>query len=270
MIRDIARADLMETAQCRYGRMLYLKNDQYMGRHLQTYGEYSEGEVELWRQFVKPHWSVADIGANIGVHTLALASLAHQGTVLSIEPVPFVYRMLCANLALNAITNVVPLQAAAGFPPRTLRVGAIDYTHEDTYGGFPMGPAEGGPPVAVLPLDSVLQKVDFIKVDVEGMELEVLKGAQQLIDRFRPVLYVEANPGPTQAPLLEHLHNQGYDLWWHKPSLFNPDNYKQSKDEWCINLISHNVIALPSHPDNHMQGFEKAYPPPLLGPSVDK
>ncbi len=58
---------------CRYGQMLYNLNDQYIGRSLDLYGEFSEGEVDLFRQIVKPGQIVVEVGANLGAHTVFLA-----------------------------------------------------------------------------------------------------------------------------------------------------------------------------------------------------
>ena len=69
---DFARADLVRIAECRYGRMMYLANDRYLGHALEMYGEYSEAEVDLWRRIIQPDWIVADIGANIGNNGSAL------------------------------------------------------------------------------------------------------------------------------------------------------------------------------------------------------
>ena len=86
---DRCDPSLVEIAQCRYGRMMHLRNDRYMGRALQQYGEYSEAEVDLWRQLVQPDWILADLGANIGAHTVAMASLVPRGFVLAVEPLQY-------------------------------------------------------------------------------------------------------------------------------------------------------------------------------------
>lgn len=68
--------------------------------------------------------------------------------------------------------------------------------------------------------------VRLLKVDVEGSELQVLQGAQETLAKSRPVLYVE-NAQVDQSPaLIEYLWKQGYRLWWHISSLFNPQNYR--------------------------------------------
>src|SRR5438034_10860239 len=87
---------------CRHGRMLYNINDAYIGRSLDLYGEFSEGEAELFRQIVRPGDVVVDLGANIGVHTIVFAQAAGpRGGVMSMEPQRLDVQMLCTAVALN-------------------------------------------------------------------------------------------------------------------------------------------------------------------------
>jgi tRNA G46 methylase TrmB len=114
---------------CRYGTMLYNIHDAYIGRSLDLYGEFSEGEVDVFRQMVKPGQVVLDVGANIGAHTLFLArAVAPGGQVLAFEPQRLVYQTLCASLALNHITNVYCWHAAVGRSRGELRLPSLDYT----------------------------------------------------------------------------------------------------------------------------------------------
>ena len=72
---------------CRYGRMLYNVNDVYIGRSLDQYGEYCEGEVELFRQVIREGDVVFDAGANIGAHTVFFArATGPRGIVFAFEP----------------------------------------------------------------------------------------------------------------------------------------------------------------------------------------
>jgi hypothetical protein len=115
-------------------------------------------------------------------------------------------------------------------------------------GGVSLGEVDEGIPITVRPLDDLvgdMQRLRLIKIDVEGMELEVLKGAQRLIDRHRPLLYVENDRVDNSKALIEHLMRLGYRLWWHAPPLFNPDNYFGIDEDDYPNIVSLNLFCQP-------------------------
>jgi tRNA A58 N-methylase Trm61 len=80
----------------------------FIGRALDKYGEISRGEIIFLRQLIRPGMTLVEVGANIGVLTVPFARLvAHGGTVIAFEPQRIVFHMLCGNLALNALYNVL-------------------------------------------------------------------------------------------------------------------------------------------------------------------
>ncbi len=114
--------------QCRHGQMLYNIHDMYIGRSLDLYGEFSEGEIDLFRQVVRPGAVVLEIGANIGSHTIFLAAqVGAGGAVLAFEPQRVVFQTLCANLALGSHSNVYAFQQAVGAAAGSIVVPSIDY-----------------------------------------------------------------------------------------------------------------------------------------------
>ena len=75
------------TKDCRHGKLMYLLNDAYIGRSLDVYGEYSEGEIDLFRQLLRPGDVAIDVGANIGALTVPMARLVQPGgAVVAFEP----------------------------------------------------------------------------------------------------------------------------------------------------------------------------------------
>lgn len=262
MIPDRARAEQVEVLHCRYGRMMALTNDRYIGAALRDYGEYSESEVQLWRQILPPNAIVVDAGANCGAHTVALATLVPRGLVFAFEPMRTMYHILCGNLALNGITNVTALHAALGAEAGTINVPALDFTLAENYGGFSLPDYQQAPGnrVPLMRLDDVLPRVDFIKADVEGMEGDLLRGAERLIREHKPVLYLEANPGPKQQPLIDQLDALGYMAWWHHAPHYNPANHRGNTDDHYPGIVSWNLLALPARDDHAITGFERAMP----------
>ena len=180
---------IFSARDCRYGSMVFPTNDMYVGRSLALYGEFSEGEAELFKHFVRPGAIVVEAGANIGAHTVLLARLAGAtGAVLAFEPQRILFQVLCANLALNQITTVLAEQKGLGRMAGIACIPYLDYGGEFNFGGLSLDLVESGEKVIVDCLDShPIPRCDFIKIDVEGMEHQVIEGAARTIHRLRPV-----------------------------------------------------------------------------------
>jgi FkbM family methyltransferase len=155
---------------------------------------------------VRPGATVVDVGANIGAHTLPLARAAGpDGRVIAYEPTAFAYAKLLNNLSLNPdlASRVVPVQA--------MLVGArSEQLVSSIYSSWPLvaggdlhaehrGRAMGTDGARALTLDDHLrelavERVDLVKIDVDGFECSVLRGAQEVLRRWRPVLVMEWAP----------------------------------------------------------------------------
>lgn len=232
----------------RYGTMLVNQWDIYVGASLIACGEFSEHEVELFRSIVESGDVVLDIGANIGAHTVPLAQMVGlTGRVIAFEPQADQFHLLCANVALNHLWNVQTQRMALGERAGSIPVPRLDPNSRNNFGGLSLGGA--GDPVAVLALDSVpMPRLDFLKIDVEGMELSVLKGARNTIEQHSPVLYVEADRPQQRGPLFDFLHKMEYRVWEHTPPLWNDANwYAETECPWPEgkNCVSINWLCLP-------------------------
>jgi FkbM family methyltransferase len=233
--------------QCRYGHMAYLTTDQYIGRALDLYGEYSEFEIDLFRQILRPGATAVEVGANLGAHTVFLGqATAPGGTVHAFEPQRIIFQLLCANVALNGLTNVHTHQSAVGRAPGTIVVPRLDYSRVNNFGGLSLAEAGDGELVPLSTLDSLhLPECHLLKIDVEGMEGEVIAGAEALIRRCRPALYVENDRLVKSPALIRQLFGLDYRLYWHLPPMFNPRNYWGVGENIFGNMVSINMLGLP-------------------------
>lgn len=248
----------------RRGTMLVNSNDMFMGQSYLRYGECCEYEIELLLSLLRFPGMVIDVGANMGVHTIPLAAeLARQGrTMLALEPQPVIFQQLCANLALNGLMNVLALPYACGSEPGFVSFTAPDYRREGNFGGVSVSAQGGISAVVTAPcrtLDEIVQQapVALIKIDVEGFELEVLKGAKNAIARCHPALYVENDRVEKSAPLIQWLMDHGYRLWWHIGTLYNPNNYFGNKENSYGNTGSFNMLCLHRECNIKIEGSTK-------------
>jgi FkbM family methyltransferase len=253
--------EIYKQTDARYGRMLYNPNDRYIGRCLDLYGEFSEGEVEVFRQVIKPDSVVLDIGANIGCHTVFMAqAMENTGRVIAFEPQRLLFQVLAANVALNSLFNVQCLNAAAGDAEGTVLVPFLDPADKLSFGSLELGQHEEGEPVEKITIDSLdLAECRFIKIDVEGMETMALEGARDTISRCRPILYVENDREENSDDLIRLIASFGYQMYWHLTPLYNPDNFKKNPENVFEKIISINMLCV--HADSqinveHMEELE--------------
>ncbi len=261
MSTNLECGSLNTLVRARHGWLLVNNYDIYIGKSIRMLGEFSEGEVNLFTQVLKPGAFIVEAGANIGAHTVPLAKLAgNQGYVWAFEPQRVVFQLLCANVALNSLTNVFTFHAAVGDQPGQLLVPRIDYSQENNFGGLGLEGRTQGEPVSVITIDSLkLPKLDLLKADVEGMERQVLMGASETIERCRPLLYVENDRAENSEKLLAQMQAMGYTGYAHYPPMFNPSNYLGCTENPFGNIVSANVLAIHSSFAANIQGLQRLF-----------
>lgn len=239
---------LVQTYATRSGPMLALTTDHYITRSLELYGEYCPDEWRLLRQLIRSGMTVVEVGANIGAHSVDMARACAPGIFYAFEPQPRVFQILCANLALNDVGNARAYPDACGSAEGEATVPLVDYARKGNFGGVGLQPADRqGIKVRVRPLDALdLQACGLIKVDVQGFELEVIRGARATIARCRPVLYVENDRPAEQPRLIPLIASLGYRLYWHAPALWSPDNFKGVQDNVFGTIASTNMLCIPA------------------------
>jgi FkbM family methyltransferase len=176
-------------------------------------------------KIVKPEFVVFDIGANIGLLTLNFGRICHQGRVVAFEPDSRNFESLEYNLTLNGFMNIQLHKLALGSRQesrvlyklidsnpganRILRDEHLnEYAHEK---------------VNVVTLDRMVeelsaQRLDLLKIDVEGFEMFVLQGAEESIRKWRPILFVELaevnlnEHGLSARQLIEYIEQLNYEV----------------------------------------------------------
>jgi FkbM family methyltransferase len=156
-------------------------------------GEYEKSEIDFFSKCLKPGDVVIDIGANIGIYSLVASKIVGEsGKVLAVEAVPKNQEILCKNIKLNSAHNVEVINAAASDKAdQTLKI----YIQKGSMGTH-SAVKSGNDFIVVntVSLDSVtksLNKVDVVKIDVEGYEAYVFKGGMNVIQKYKPTIFVE-------------------------------------------------------------------------------
>jgi FkbM family methyltransferase len=236
-----------DTFECRHGTFTIFNEDELVGMSLAVYGEYSEGEVVVFEKCLREGHVAIDVGANIGAFTVPMAKLVGDtGAVIAFEASVQNVSLLEKNIKQNDLINVIVIPAAASDTTGTVKVSKQDALHAYTRPDINVGELE----VPCQTIDSLeLGKCNFIKIDVDRHELQVLKGAEQTIAKFKPIIYVENEDQGNSEALIAWLVEHGYRLYWHRPSHFNLKNFRGVPPERNLFgvLISIMMLCVPDN-----------------------
>jgi FkbM family methyltransferase len=159
-----------------------------------NFGDYEAGDADLLWSLLKPNQCIIDVGAHIGWYALHAAVSFPTSRILAIEPIPTSATLLRKNIQLNQATNIAIEECAlsdrAGlvemFVPTNMPTAAS--TADLFQSGNPLK-------IQTRPLDDIVHQrgliPNLIKIDVEGNELAVLKGAETTLRRYRPTVFCE-------------------------------------------------------------------------------
>jgi len=217
-------------------------------------------------ELVLPSTTVLDIGANVGAHTLQLAQyVGAQGSVLAFEPTEFAYRKLIRNLELNPKLNsrVIPYNCFLAADDSADVPGAIysswpltelkqTTTNQDFHAKH-LGQAKSTKTAHARSIDSILAeradpRVQLVKLDVDGFECDILRGAKMLLQESRPIFVMELAPyvleerGASLAELLDVFASYDYRFYDERTKQQLP-SYAGGFDDLIADGESKNVIA---------------------------
>jgi len=211
----------VERLSTKLGDLFEVDLSSFLEWQLWAFGSYEEHFAELFRCLVGSYDRCVDVGANVGVHTVRLAKLVgSRGEVIALEPDEEVAHRAHRNIMLNQLSNVHIINAAAGdeaggkvqlYRPDardTNRARASLLRHSHLTGGVTTVP--------VVTIDDLCpDPVALIKIDVEGYEAVVVRGAAATIDRYSPAVIFEYAPeflhDASQSPF-GWLADRGYEL----------------------------------------------------------
>lgn len=245
----------------------YYANDDVIGRSLELYGEYGETELRLLKWLTNSDYVFYDVGANIGVYTQAMASSCRE--VHAFEPNPLNFALLDSNT--HGLKNVHLYKYACGNSAQDIAIQAFDPGQAGNFGNLHI--TDHGITVPQIRLDNFQgAPADVIKIDVEGRELDVILGAENMIRERQPLITYEANAGPDFVKIFDLLRGIGYRLFWLQNMNYRADNFRGNENNIWSNTCIYSVIAWPPTWPMVLQGTEISNPVtdefiPLLQPS---
>jgi len=217
------------------------------------YGYHEPGLTRQIKRIFQPGFVAFDVGANVGSHSLIMSDRAGEdGKVFSVEPNPKAYQRLLENITLNKLSNIevlccafsdipgenklfVPVEGTANRGVASLYPDNVNYQRVEV-------------PVEVITMDEVvrdqgLSRLDFIKIDTEGNELKVLRGARNCIAEYLPFIVFEYdrrswdNSGTHFAEAKDYFAGLNYSL-----SVIGPNSLSPIGDGLPL---TGNILAIP-------------------------
>jgi len=194
----------------------YLNTD--IGNKLYLEGNFEKKELKLCEKYINENSIVIDIGANIGIHSIYFSKIATKGKVLSIEPQVTIYPTLLKNI--STFDNIIPLNIAID---SKMKISEFFITDDNAYSSLKDTRRKKMlqiKQVITLPFDALInlfEKIDFIKIDVEGFEKNVLLSMNNILTKDKPTLFIEIYKGENSNPdpegTIRLLTDMGYKAY---------------------------------------------------------
>ena len=234
----------------KYGKIFVSDKDIFIGKALICSGQYCDEEVDIFKQILNPDDNVIEVGANIGSLSIPISQSIGKGVLYSIEPQQYIYNMLCANIAVNNANNINPIKIAVGDVLGNVNLSKVYYEKTTNFGGVEIVDGNDGESVGLVTLDEYfkdLVSLKLIKIDVEGMEINVLNGGKSLINKHRPFIYCENDRADKSKELMSIFKDLNYSVFEHISQVFNKQNFNECEiNPFDGNYVCINVLAIPN------------------------
>jgi FkbM family methyltransferase len=208
------------------GSKMYVKpDDSFISSSIINLGVWETEETALFYSLIKPGMTILDVGANMGYYTLLAAKLVGTlGHVYAFEPDPGNYQLIVRSARVNGYRNVTVFNKAVAD-----EIGLVKLYLESTNWGHSLSAQNVNQPSGFVEVEQVTldglyragqlgKKIDFIKIDVQGAEELVVKGARSVIQKNKPTIVMELEPkrlrnmGSDALPLLRGFETWGYTI----------------------------------------------------------
>ena len=188
-----------------------------------------EPEFDLCADLISGGDWVVDIGANIGHYTLLFSKLVGPtGRVIAVEPIPETFELLCANVALLDTRNTTLINAAASDETSIagMRVPKLDSGLDNFYMAA-ITSEFSDTQVLCFPFDrlNIPNKIKLVKIDAEGHDFAALQGMRELLQRDRPIIFIEDDSERVQSFLVQFGYSK--EKLTGSPNVIYSANYRK-------------------------------------------
>lgn len=203
------------------GLVCFINTKDLIGWKIFFLGEYESGTNRILAKYVKSGDVVIEAGANLGSETLLLSKLVGNGRVYGFEPNPYTFERLSINVSINSLENVQVFDCAIGErnDDISFNIYPKGFCNPGMSSKYMETPLTRKITVAQKTLDSFVEeqkiaKVDFLKMDIQGAEMDLLNGAAGMIGKHKPGVFLEALAlyNDTKA-LYEKFRHYGYRVF---------------------------------------------------------
>lgn len=224
-------------------KMKFLVNTKdVIGWKIFFFGYYEKSTNDLLKKFVKKGDVVIEAGANNGSETLLLSKLVQHGRVYAFEPIPHVYNRLNFNVQLNEMNdNIILSQLAIGEENKTVTFNVFpkDFENQGMSSKYSENSRTTKLDVKQVKLDTFVQemgitKIDFLKMDIQGAEIDLIKGGYESISKFKPIIFTEA---AEEYLNIESLYSLLFELKYNI-FLIEENGFKELKSATAGNWIA--------------------------------
>lgn len=266
----------MQVVLARYGHITTSGDKDLITKSLNLYGEWADNELNVHRKLINEGDVVLDIGTYLGTHLTAYARFVGKtGKVIGFEPHSESYRLTCNTISINNLENAILNNFALGASPSFVDGSLGEDVESFNHGSFSLknrmaksrsipGNEENisnenviddneatnhysGKKIEIQKLDDLkLTKVDFIKIDAEGMEFEVLQGGTNTIIHSRPIIFCECNDLASGSETFRWAKESGYKTYVINIPAYNGTNFNKSSEDFFNGASEVSLVLVPA------------------------
>ena len=217
-----------------YGSIIVNINDAVIGKHISQLGYWCKDDIELIKQLIdflltkKQSITVYDVGSNIGTHALAIGkTYGEKVKVRAFEAQRKIFNMLCGTVALNGLNNIYCHNlAVSDGSEEKIKIPLPNYDVVNNFGGLELIPPlrsdnqsmviNNYEEIETTTLDNFNEVVDFIKMDIEGMEDKAFAGSKLILEKYRPICCIEILKTDVEylTNLFKEMGYLGFEKGW--------------------------------------------------------